>query len=74
MRSTGAGFSYNIGRVAAAFGTVFFGLYANFAQGGDSLRLVLKYDSLLFLPAAGFAWLLPELIDAAAPLEERGKK
>ena len=27
LRTTGAGFCYNIGRIAAAFGTVFFGLF-----------------------------------------------
>ena len=31
LRTTGAGFSYNIGRLAAAFGTVYFG---TFSQGG----------------------------------------
>jgi hypothetical protein len=29
LRTTGAGFSYNIGRITAAFGTVFFGLFSN---------------------------------------------
>ena len=32
LRTTGAGFCYNIGRIAAGFGTVFFGL---FSQVGD---------------------------------------
>src|SRR5262249_40538668 len=32
LRTTGAGFSYNIGRLAAAFGTVYFG---TFGQAGD---------------------------------------
>ena len=31
LRTTGAGFSFNIGRLAAAFGTVYFG---TFSQGG----------------------------------------
>jgi MFS family permease len=57
LRTTGAGFSYNIGRIAAAFGTVFFGL---FSQVGD-YRLVLFYAGFLFIPAAAVAWFLPEL-------------
>jgi hypothetical protein len=57
LRTTGAGFSYNIGRLAAAFGTVYFG---TFSQAGD-YRMSLFYSSFLFLPAAAFALLLPEL-------------
>ena len=56
LRTTGAGFCYNIGRLAAAAGTVFFGL---FAKVGD-FRLVLLYASFLFLPAAIVALFLPE--------------
>ncbi len=63
LRSTGAGFSYNIGRVASAAGVVLFGLYAKLSLNADALRLVLKYDSLLFIPALLFALLLPDLID-----------
>jgi len=54
---TGAGFSYNIGRLAAAFGTVYFG---SFGHAGD-YRLALYYSAFLFIPAAAFALLLPEL-------------
>jgi hypothetical protein len=57
LRTTGAGFSYNIGRLAAAFGTVYFG---TFGQAGD-YRLALYYSSFLFIPAAVFALMLPEL-------------
>ena len=57
LRTTGAGFCYNIGRIAAAFGTVFFGL---FAQVG-SFRLALFYAGLLLLPAAVFALFAPDL-------------
>ncbi len=57
LRTTGAGFCYNIGRLAAAGGTVYFG---TFGQAGD-YRLALYYSSFLFLPAAAFALLLPEL-------------
>jgi MFS family permease len=57
LRTTGAGFSYNIGRVAAAFGTVFFGLFSNV---GD-FRLALLYTSLLLPMAAAVAWAMPDL-------------
>jgi MFS family permease len=63
LRSTGAGFCYNIGRIAAGLGTVFFGL---FSWVGD-YRLTLFYAGFLFLPAAGIAWFLPEATD------EKGK-
>jgi MFS family permease len=56
LRTTGAGFCYNIGRIIAAFGTVFFGL---FSKVGD-YRLALLYAGFLFVPAAGIAWMLPE--------------
>jgi MFS family permease len=56
LRTTGAGFCYNIGRVAAGLGTVVFGL---FTQVGDH-RQALLYAGFLFLPAAGIACLLPE--------------
>jgi len=66
LRTTGAGFSYNIGRIVAAAGTVFFG----FRQLGnvDDFRRVLLYTSFVFLPAAAVALLLPELprVDQAA--------
>jgi hypothetical protein len=48
LRTTGAGFCYNIGRIAAALGTVFFGL---FSKVGD-YRLALLYAGFLFIPAA----------------------
>ena len=62
LRTTGAGFCYNIGRIAAAAGTVFFGLTS---QVGD-YRLALEYAGWLFLPAAVVALFLPE------PGDERG--
>jgi len=65
LRTTGAGFCYNIGRVVAAFGTVFFGLLAN---SGSSLkmvdyRLALLYASFLFLPASVICCFLPKARD-----------
>src|SRR5207244_5131946 len=59
LRTTGAGFCYNIGRIAAGLGTVFFGL---FSRVGD-YRLALVYASFLFLPAAALAWFMPEASD-----------
>ncbi len=56
LRTTGAGFCYNIGRIAAGLGTVFFGL---FSQVGD-YRLALLAAAFLFLPAGAIALLLPE--------------
>ena len=56
LRTTGAGFCYNIGRIAAAFGTVYFGL---FASVGD-FRTPLFNAGFLFLPAMIFAWFLPD--------------
>jgi len=55
LRTTGAGFCYNIGRIAAAFGTVFFGL---FSKVGDH-RAALFYAGFLFLPAAAAAFKMP---------------
>ena len=62
LRTTGAGFCYNIGRVAAAFGTVYFGL---FAKVGDFSRALL-YAGCLFPVAALVALLLPEPADEPA--------
>jgi hypothetical protein len=68
LRTTGAGFCYNIGRIVSAMGVVFFGL---FQKVGD-YRQTLLYAGLLFLPAAAFAMLLPDLRDptvAAQPAD-----
>jgi MFS family permease len=56
LRTTGAGFCYNIGRIGAGLGTVFFGL---FSKVGDH-RLALLYASFLFIPAAIVALSLPD--------------
>ena len=64
LRTTGAGFCYNIGRIVAAAGTVFFGL---FARVGD-FRIALLYVAFLIPLAVLFAWFLPELeADARSP-------
>src|SRR5207248_5990887 len=56
LRSTGAGFCYNFGRIVAGLGVVFFG---SFGLGADQ-RMAMLYAGFLFLPAAGVALLLPE--------------
>jgi MFS family permease len=61
LRTTGAGFCYNIGRIAAAAGTVIFGL---FSKVGD-YRIALLWSGTLFLPAMLFALWLPEHNDRA---------
>jgi MFS family permease len=56
LRTTGAGFCFNIGRVAAAIGTVIFGLYL---QVGD-FRKALMAIGALFILAAIVSIYLPE--------------
>jgi len=56
LRTTGAGFCYNFGRIVAGFGIVFFGMVANV----ENKRLALFSAGFLFLPAALIAMLLPE--------------
>ena len=63
LRTTGAGFCYNIGRLAAAAGTIFFGFFAKVGQGTNDLRQSLLYASFLFIPAIIGAMFLPELND-----------
>ena len=59
LRTTGAGFCYNIGRITAAGATVFFGV---FSHQGDH-RGVLLYAGWLFVPSAVIALFLPKLKD-----------
>jgi hypothetical protein len=59
LRTTGAGFCYNFGRIAAGLGTVLFGL---FSKVGD-YRLAILYAGFLFVPAAAVAWMMPEVPD-----------
>ena len=56
LRTTGAGFCYNIGRLAAAFASIVFGWLA---PVGD-FRTALLASSTLALAAAVWAWWLPE--------------
>jgi predicted MFS family arabinose efflux permease len=71
LRTTGAGFCFNIGRIAAAAGTVVFGL---FSKVGD-YRIALLCAGFLFLPATFLAWWLPDLpapgLDPAAGSVDR---
>ncbi len=62
LRTTGAGFCYNFGRIVAGLGTVFFGL---FSRVGD-YRLALFYAGFLFIPAGLVACLLPDPPDESA--------
>jgi MFS family permease len=63
LRTTGAGFCYNIGRIIAAAGTIFFGVY----QAVPDVREAMWYASYLFIFAAITALMLPE------PEDEVGK-
>lgn len=56
LRTTGAGFCYNIGRIAAAFGTIYFGLHANV---GD-FRTALLSAGFLFVPTMIVVLMMPE--------------
>jgi MFS family permease len=55
LRTTGAGFCYNIGRIAAAVGTI----YAAYITKGGDYRTTLLYDGFLFIPAIFFVFFLP---------------
>ena len=56
LRTTGAGFCYNIGRTAAAVCTVVFGLLAPV----NDYRGALLWSGALLLAAATWSWWLPE--------------
>src|SRR5205085_2214732 len=56
LRTTGAGFCYNIGRIAAAVGTIYFGLLS---KVGD-FRVTLLFAGMLFIPTALVSFLLTE--------------
>ncbi len=61
LRTTGAGFCYNFGRIVAAGGTVFFGRYTTVTDVGGALW----YAGLLFFPAAVLACFLPKPVDGS---------
>jgi len=60
LRTTGAGFSYNVGRLAAALGTVLFGFLAPLGN----FRVALLWAGALFGLAACVALSLPDLLPA----------
>lgn len=66
LRTTGAGFCYNFGRIIAAAGTVFFGVY----QTIPNVREAMLFASWLFIPAAFIALLLPNERDEAGEVSE----
>lgn len=58
LRTTGAGFCYNIGRVFSAIGVAFSG----FITAGVDFRTTLLYAAFLFIPGALVSWFfLPDL-------------
>ena len=61
LRTTGAGFCYNIGRLASAAGVAFSGVITR----GVDFRTTLLYAAFLFLPALLVALILPEPPDIA---------
>jgi MFS family permease len=72
LRTSGVGFCFNIGRLAAALGTIVFGLFSNV---GD-YRIALLSAGFLFVPAAALTLRMPEMppdetgSPVAAPEEE----
>ena len=56
LRTTGAGFCYNIGRIASAAGVIFAG---SLASGGD-FKKTLLFAACLFVPGMCVAFILPE--------------
>ena len=67
LRTTGAGFCYNIGRIAAAGGTVVFGVLPQIAgtSAVGDYRLALYYASFLFIPGCLIALTMPSLREDA---------
>jgi MFS family permease len=59
IRTTGAGFCYNIGRIAAAFFTVYFGTFSRLGN----YRLALLLAGFLFIPSAILVMFLREPLD-----------
>jgi MFS family permease len=73
LRTTGAGFCYNIGRIISAIGVVLFGYFSTVARDQSTLlvadhRRTLLFAGFLLIPAALVALFLPELRDKPAPV------
>ncbi|HWB02415.1 MAG TPA: MFS transporter [Verrucomicrobiales bacterium] len=56
LRTTGAGFCYNTGRLVAAAGTIFFGLFNTVGTPGGALL----FASILFIPTTFLSLWLPK--------------
>ena len=64
LRTTGAGFCYNFGRIVSAAGVVVFGIMATLDQKNpDNLQKALLIDGCLFVPAILIALFMPNLRD-----------
>lgn len=70
LRTTGAGFCYNIGRVVAAVGTVVFVLLTT-TGGKIDISAALVYVSYIYIPAIFIAFLIPEPASQATVNVER---
>ena len=70
LRTTGAGFCYNIGRFAAAAGTVF----AVQITGGGDFRRTLLWAAVLWIPAIVAIFFLPEPEEEGQPAKEAGNR
>jgi MFS family permease len=68
LRTTGAGFCYNIGRIAAASGVVIFGIFANVKDFRPALLIM----GFLLVPAGVVAWMMPELRDSGEARTVKG--
>ena len=62
LRTTGAGFCYNIGRLVAAAGTILFGLSVQLKSVSD-FNLALVWVGLLYIPALFITFFIPEPSD-----------
>ena len=67
LRTTGAGFCYNFGRIIAAAGTVYYGL-TDAGQIGDYAHSLYQ-AGFLFIPAALLALLLPDEHEEESSIE-----
>lgn len=70
LRTTGSGFCYNIGRIVAAAGTVFFGIFVKVDEAIGDFRTALLYAGFLFIPAALVSMMLPLEKDEPAMLDQ----
>ena len=70
LRTTGSGFCYNIGRIVAAAGTVFFGIFVKVDEAVGDFRTALLYAGFLFIPSAAVAFMLPQEKDEPGKVDE----